>query len=184
MKKSWGLPIMLMMIIVMSSSSGCLGLLQMRETMEDLREAPKLTKETIKITHLKVFDNPIDLEEYQNTSSVYIDESVIDIMMFQKVKITGSSLVDGCLEDFTRYVRAELLSPSGEAVWAIDVCEDVEAKTDQILPEPSFETGTWKLEITARGFGSQSSALQDYFHIDLTIHRPCTTYPIEGDKCI
>ena len=89
MKRSWGLPITLMMIIVMSSSSGCLGLLQMRETMEDLREAPKLTKETIKITHLKVFDNPTDWEEYQNTSSIYIDESVIDIMIYQKVKITG-----------------------------------------------------------------------------------------------
>jgi hypothetical protein len=184
MKRSWGLPITLMMIIVMSSSSGCLGLLQMRETMEDIRDAPELKKETIKITHLKVFDNPTDWEEYQNTSSIYIDESVIDIMIYQKVKITGSDLVDGCLEDFTRYVRAELLSPTGEAVWAIDVCENVDAKTDQILPTPTFETGTWKLVITARGGGTQSSIFQDQFQIDLTIHRTCTTYPLEEDRCI
>lgn len=184
MKSSWGLPLMLVTILFMSGSSGCLGLLQMRETMEDLREAPKLTTEAIKISHLKIFDNPIDWEEYQNTSSIYIDESVSDIIMYQKVKITGSDLSEGCLEEFTRYVRAELLSPSGVPVWSIDVCEDVDAKTDQILPEPSFETGTWKLEITARGFGSQSPILQDQFQIDLTIHRTCISYPIEGEECV
>jgi hypothetical protein len=98
------------------------------------------------------------------------------------VKITGSDLLGGCLENFTRYVRAELLSPTGTSVWAIDVCEDVEAKTDQILPEPTFETGNWKLVITARGGGTQSSALQDYFEIDLTIKRTCIQYPLE-DIC-
>jgi len=184
MKSSWGLPLILVTILFMSSSSGCLGILQMRETMEDLREAPKVEIEEVKVSHIKIFDNLIDWEEYQNTSTIYIDDSVIDIIMYQKVKLTGSDLREGCLEEFTRYVRAELLSPSGESVWSIDVCQNVDAKTDQILPEPSFEIGTWKLVINARGFGSQSSALQDYFHIDLTIHRPCTTYPIEGDKCI
>ena len=184
MKSSWGLPLMLVTILFMSSSSGCLGLLQMRETMEDLREAPKDEIVAVKISHLKIFDDPIDWEEYQNTSTIYIDDSVIDIIMYQKVKITGSDLREGYLDEFTRYVRAELQNPSGEPVWSIDVCEDVDAKTDQILPEPSFEVGTWNLVINARGFGSASPLLQDQFQIDLTIHRSCTTYPIEGDKCI
>jgi len=185
MKKSWGLPIMLVMSILMSSSSGCLGLLQMRETMEDLREAPQLQKETIKYSHIKIFDNPTNWEEYQNTTSIYIDASVIDIIIYQKVKITGSDLFEGCLEDFTRYVRAELWSPTGdEPVWSIDVCENVDAKTDNLIPSPTFETGDWELKIVARGGGTQSSVFQDQFQIDLTIHRTCTTYPLEEDKCI
>lgn len=182
MKVSWGLPIMLVTIIVMGSSSGCLGLLQMRETMEDLRDAPKTNIETIKISRVKVFDNLIEWEVYENTTSFEIDETVSEIVIRKMVKITGSDLLGGCLENFTRYVRAELLTPAGNVVWAIDVCEDVGPKTDQILPEPTFETGNWKLVITARGGGTQSSALQDYFEIDITIKRTCIQYPLE-DIC-
>ena len=179
MKKSWGLPIMLVTIIVMGSSSGCLGLLQMREAMEDLRDAPETSIETIKISREKVFDNLLEWEAYENTTFFEIDETVSEINIRKEVHITGSGPLGGCLENFTRYVRAELLSPTGKSVWAIDVCEDVEAKVEEISPSPTFETGEWKLVITARGGGLQNSALQDRFEIDLTIKRTCIKYPLE-----
>ena len=170
---------MLVTIIVMGSSSGCLGLLQMREAMEDLRDAPETSIETIKISRHKVFDNILNWEGYENTTFFEIDETVSEINIRKEVHITGSGPLGGCYENFTRYVRAELLSPTGKSVWAIDVCEDVEAKVDDISPEPTFETGTWELVISARGGGIPDTPAQDRFEIDITIKRTCITYPLE-----
>lgn len=178
MKMSWGLPIMLVMILLMSSSSGCLGLLQMRETMEDLRDEPKLKSETIKISHKKIFAT-FSPEVYENTSSFYIDESVSEIVIWRQVTLTGSDIF-GCLENFTRYVRAELYTPTGvEPVWSIDVCKNLDPVTVDITPNPTFETGNWRLEIVARGQGTTSSAIQDKLEINITIKRTCIEYPLE-----
>jgi hypothetical protein len=182
MKKSWGLPIMLVMILLMSSSSGCLGLLQMRETMEDLREAPELKTETIRFNHEKIFDT-IQIEEYQNTSSIYIDESVSEIVIYRQVTLLGSGVI-GCMENFTRYVRAELYTPTGvDPVWSIDVCENLGPVTVDIVPNPTFETGNWRLEIIARAQGTPNSAFQDKLEINITIKRTCIEYPLE-ESCI
>jgi hypothetical protein len=178
MKMSWGLPIMLAMILLMSSSSGCLGLLQMRETMEDLRDEPEIKSESIKISHKKIFAtfSPV---VYNNTSSFYIDESVSEIVIWRQVTLTGSDIF-GCLENFTRYVRAELYTPTGvEPVWSIDVCQNLDPVTVDITPNPTFETGNWRLEIVARGQGTTSSAIQDKLEINITIKRTCIEYPLE-----
>jgi len=182
MKMRWGLPIMLVMILLMSNSSGCLGLLQMRETMEDLRGEPELKSETIKVSHKKVFAT-LSPEVYENTSSLYIDESVTRIVIWRQVTLTGSEFF-GCLENFTRYVRAELYTPTGvDPVWSIDVCENLDPVTVDIIPNPTFETGNWRLEIVARGQGTTSSAIQDKLEINITIKRTCIKYPLEED-CI
>ena len=173
----------MVMIFLLSSSSGCLGLLQSREAMENLRGEPDTQSETIILKHLKVFTNPTDWEVYENTTTFYIDETVSELTVWRRVKITGSDLI-GCLENFTRYVRAELQAPNGQTVWAIDECVSVDPITDDISPDTSgFETGNWKLIINARGGGTQTGALQDFLAIDITIKRTCVQYPLE-DACI
>jgi len=185
MKKSWGLPIMLMAILVMGSSSGCLGLLQMRETMEDLREPPETKVEVTKTNHGKVFENSLleGFEEYSTTTSIEIGETVSEMTIYKKVKISGSETI-GCQENITRYVRAELRTPDyvegDEPIWSMDECVDVDSNTDQIVPASTFQTGTWTLIIKARGLGSQNALLQDYFILDLTIKRTCIEYPLEN----
>tara|TARA_B110000467_G_scaffold155993_1_gene168981 strand:+ start:695 stop:1285 length:591 start_codon:yes stop_codon:yes gene_type:complete len=188
MKKSWSLPILMVMIFLLSSTSGCLGLLQARETIESLRGEPETKSESIKITHFKAFStlNPEDWESYENVSTFEIDETVSEILVFRKVTVQGSEFI-GCLENFTRYVRAELWAPNAgpndQPAWSIDVCEDLGAATANIAPTPTFETGTWRLEISARGAGIENSAAQDSFRIEITIKRTCIQYPLE-DACI
>ena len=177
------MPILMVMVFLLSSSSGCLGLLQAREGKEHLRGQPEIKSETIVLKHQKVFTNPTDWEVYENSTTFYIDETVSELIMWRHTRITGSETV-GCFENFTRYVRAELQTPSGNTAWAIDECVSQDPITDEILPDISgFETGNWNLIITARGAGTATGALQDFLKIDITLKRTCIQYPLE-DACI
>ena len=177
------MPILMVMVFLLSSSAGCLGLLQARETMEHFRGEPKIQSETIVLKHEKVFTNPTDWEVYENSTTFYVNEAVSELIMWRQTKITGSETV-GCFENFTRYVRAELQTPSGQVVWVIDECVSQDPITDEILPESSgFETGNWNLIISARGAGTATGALQDFLRIDITLKRTCVQYPLE-DACI
>ena len=184
MKSQWSIPILLVMTIVLGSSSGCLGLLQSREFLENGRDAPKLDTETISYKEIKVFNNLFEWEAYTNTTFIPIDDSVSEISIYRKVQITGTEDI-GCFESFTRYVRAELYTPSNNLAWSIDVCKDLGASTDPLNMEEgstTFESGNWRLEINARGGGLQNTALQDNFQVDINIKRTCLTYPME-DVC-
>ena len=184
MKSSWSVPILLAMTIVLGSSSGCLGLLQSREFLENGRDAPKFNTETTSYKEIKVFYNLFEWEAYTNTTFIPIDDSVNEISIYRKVQITGTEDI-GCFESFTRYVRAELYTPSNTLAWSIDVCEDLGASTDSLFMEEgstTFETGNWRLDINARGGGLQNTALQDNFEINVIVTRTCLTYPLE-DIC-
>ncbi|MBT3477056.1 MAG: hypothetical protein HN458_03850 [Euryarchaeota archaeon] len=184
MKSQWSIPILLVMTIVLGSSSGCLGLLQSREFLENGRDAPKLDTETISYKEIKVFVNPFEWEAYTNTTFIPIDDPVSEISIYRKVQITGTEDI-GCFESFTRYVRAELYTPSNNLAWSIDVCQDLGASTDPLMMEEdstTFENGNWRLEINARGGGLQNTALQDNFEINVIVTRTCLMYPLE-DGC-
>ncbi|MCH1422585.1 MAG: hypothetical protein L7U62_03715 [Candidatus Poseidoniaceae archaeon] len=184
MKSQWSMPVLLVLTIVLGSFSGCLGLLQSRELLEDMRDPPTLKTESSSVSEVKVFTNLFEWEAYTNSTFIPIDESVIEISIYRKVQITGTSDI-GCFESFTRYVRAELYTPSNALAWSIDVCEDLGASIDPVTMEEgstTFETGNWRLVIDARGGGLQNSALQDNFHIDINIKRACLLYPLE-DVC-
>jgi len=184
MKSRWSMPILLAMTIVLGSSSGCLGLLQSREFLENGREAPEFNTETTSYKEIKVFYNLFEWEGYTNSTFISIDDSVNEISIYRKVQITGTEDI-GCFESFTRYVRAELYTPSNTLAWSIDVCEDLGASTDPLLMEEgstTFESGNWRLDINARGGGLQNTALQDNFEINVIVTRTCLTYPLE-DVC-
>lgn len=184
MKSSWSLPFLLVMTLLLGSFSGCLGLLQSREWLEDRRDAPVFETKTDSYKEIKVFNNLFEWEAYTNTTFIPIDDSVSEISIYRKVQITGTEDI-GCFESFTRYVRAELYTPSNNLAWSIDVCKDLGASTDPLSMEEgstTFESGNWRLEINARGGGLQNTALQDNFQVDINIKRTCLTYPME-DVC-
>ena len=185
MKSSWSVPLLLVMTLLLCSFSGCLGLLQSREWLEDRREAPVLVTKTDSYNEIKVFNNLFEWEAYTNTTFIPIDDSVSEISIYRKVQITGTEDI-GCFESFTRYVRAELYTPSNNLAWSIDVCKDLGASTVSLPMEEgstTFETGNWRLEINARGGGLQNTALQDNFQVDVNIKRTCLTYPMH-DVCV
>ena len=186
MKTRWVMPVLLVLTFVLSSTSGCLGLLQAREVVEDIRDSPKLDTDTLTYRELKVWTNIFELESYNNSILIPIDSSVSEISIYRSVQITNLNTEIGCLENITRYVRAEFYTPSGEIAWKIDVCEDLNANADQIPLEfgsSTFESGNWRLDIEARGTGIQDTPFQDSFQIDVTIKRTCLRYPLE-DGCV
>ncbi len=177
------MPILMVMIFLLSSSPGCLGLLQAREGIEHLRGQPDPKSETIVLKLEKVFTNPTEWEVYENSTTFYVDETVSELIMWRHTRFTASETV-GCFENFTRYVRAELQTPSGQTVWEIDECVSQDPITNEILPDTSgFETGNWNLIISARGAGTATAAVQDFVRIDITLKRTCIQYPLETD-CI
>ena len=180
---------MMVMIFLLSSSSGCLGLLQSREMIENLRGLPETKSESVTYMHEHVFTTLVDIEEHENTTTFEVDESVSEIVIYRKVGITGSDVIEdvvgGCLENNSRYVRADLWAPNtgpGDSpAWSLDECKNLPANTVDILPP--FEAGTWTLDVVARGSGLTNTALQDQFKISITLTRTCIEYPMEDD-CI
>ncbi|MAI40541.1 MAG: hypothetical protein CMA09_04525 [Euryarchaeota archaeon] len=186
MKAKWVMPVLLVLTFVLSTSSGCLGLLQAREAVESIREAPELDTDSRTYRDIKVFTNFFEWESYNNSIEIPVDSSVTDISIYRSVQITNFNTEIGCLENVTRYVRAEFYTPSGEIAWKIDVCEDLEANADKIPLEfgsTSYEEGNWRLDIEARGIGLPETPVQDNFQIDVTIKRTCLVYPLE-DTCV
>ncbi len=183
--KRWFMPLMVVATVLLSSTSGCLGLIQSREFLEEIRGEKDLRTSIAEYDHYHQFDTFTEIEPYSNSTSIKIDESVTMVTIYQKV--TFNTFPDNpvfnvtCLEDFTRYVRAELFDADGVSVWSLDECESVAAKTETFLPEPTFAQGSWELVIEARGVGIPGTAAVDRFDIDVTVKRMCVVYPLETD---
>ena len=167
---------------MLSSLSGCLGLLQARETIENMRDPVQLVPYPDKVDMTHTFTT-ISIQPYSNFTSFPVDDSVEKIEIYFKVTFTGSdqvSCIDEVLSSELRYVRAEVTNPSGTAIWSQDVCKDVPPTVVTFEPDPVFESGDWDLNVESRGWGETTiGALQDNFIIVITIHRVCQQYPLE-----
>lgn len=176
------LVVFLLMTLMMSSLSGCLGLLQAREAIEGLREDVYQVSYPDKVDMAHTFTT-ITVQPYVNQTSFPVDGTVDRIEIYFKVGMSGSdqiSCIDEVLTSEFRYVRAEVTTPSGISFWLQDVCEDVTPTVDTFEPNPEFETGDWMLNVEARGWGENTiGAFQDNFIIVITVHRVCQQYPIE-----
>ena len=176
------LVVFLLMTLMMSSLSGCLGLLQAREAIEELRDDVYQVSYPDKVDMAHTFTT-ITVQPYSNQTSFPVDEAVERIEIYFKVGMSGSdqiSCIDEVLTSELRYVRAEVTTPSGISFWLQDVCEDVTPTVDTFEPEPEFETGDWMLNVEARGWGENTiGAFQDNFIIVITVHRVCQQYPVE-----
>ena len=175
--------VFLLMTLMTSSLSGCLGLLQARETIEGLRDDVYQVSYPDKVDMAHTFST-ITVQPYSNQTSFPVDSAVERIEIYFKVGMSGSDTVscfDEVISSELRYVRAEVTTPSGVSFWLQDVCEDVPPAVDTFEPSPEFETGDWKLEVGARGWGENTfGAFQDNFIIVITVHRVCQQYPIEA----
>ena len=176
------LAVFLLMTLMMSSLSGCLGLLQAREAIEELRDDVYQVSYPDKVDMAHTFTT-ITVQPYSNQTSFPVDEAVERIEIYFKVGMSGSDQIS-CIDEFLtselRYVRAEVTTPSGISFWLQDVCEDVTPTVDTFEPDPEFETGDWMLNVEARGWGENTiGAFQDNFIIVITVHRVCQQYPVE-----
>ena len=168
---------------MLSSLSGCLGLLQARETIEGMRDPVREVSYPDKVDMTHTFTT-ISIQPYSNFTSFPIDDAVERIEIYFKVTMSGSDQVscfDQALSSELRYVRAEVTAPSGTVIWSQDVCQDVSPTVDKFEPDPVFELGDWELNVAARGWGETTAGvLQDNFIIVITITRVCQQYPLES----
>ena len=177
------LVIFLVITVMMSGFSGCLGLLQARETIEELRD-DVYTVTYPDHTNMQHTFETFTLDEYNNYTSFSVDNSVERIEIYYKVVMSGSDTIS-CIDDiFTkpfRYVTAQMTSPSGNTQWSIDVCRDVAPNSDVIETNSSFEVGDWGFEVEARGLADASglTPVADNFNFIITVYRECQQYPIE-----
>lgn len=174
--KRYLLPLVLMLTLMLSSTAGCMGLIQAREGLEAMRgEAESsVTIDGITISH--TFDT-IAIEPYTNSSTIEVTSESTQIVIYRKVSITGTDSV-ACFDGgITRYVRATLVDPNGDVAWELDECEDVEPITVRLTPDPVLAIGEWELSVEARGAGIPGSAAQDSFTITVSVQNTCTIYP-------
>lgn len=170
------LPVALVLMLFMSTTAGCLGLIPARESLEAMRgEAkPSITVESMMLSH--VFDS-IELEPYTNTSTLDVRADATQIVIYRKVSITGSDTI-ACFDNgLTRYVQATLVDPAGNTRWELNECQDVQPATVEINPDPTLEVGDWTLSVEARGIGVPGTAAQDQFTITVSVQNTCIIYP-------
>ena len=177
-----GLAVFLLLTLMTSSLSGCMGLLQARETIEGLRDDVEMIQYPDKVDMAHTFTT-ITVQPYSNQTTFPVDESVERIEIYFKEVMSGSdqvSCIDEVLTNELRYVRAEVTTPSGVSFWLQNVCEDVNPAVETFEPNPEFEVGDWNLDVEARGWGESTlGLLQDNFIIVITVHRVCQQFPIE-----
>ena len=177
------LPLLMVLVFMTMSLSGCMGLIQARESLEGMRGEPvdKPYADKIAMTHTFQTQSLADIiEEYSNSTSFPIDESVNRIEIYFKVTISGSDTF-ACLEQApTRYVRPTVTTSSGAVLWSEDVCEDVSPTTYDFTPEDFDTLGEFTLEVQARGFGETTlNQFQDDFIIIINVYHECRQYPQE-----
>jgi len=180
-----GLGAALLMVVLMASTSGCMGLIAAREAVEGLRDPAYEDLNNKKITVIHAFENIDDyLTEYPNRSTFTVDEQTNEINVYFKVSFEASrNLPSVILDNESHYVRATLTDAEGMVQWEQDVSEDASPLEETLLPNPSFPYGEWELDIQARGGGESTfGSIQDNFVIIVTITNSCIQYPLV-DEC-
>ena len=180
-----GLGAALLMVVLMASTSGCMGLISAREAVEFLREPAYEDLNNKKITVNHAFENIDDyLTEYTNRSTFTVDDQTNEINVYFKVSFEASrNLPSVLLDNESHYVRATLTDAEGMVQWEQDVSEDASPLEETLLPNPSFAHGEWERDIQARGGGESTfGSIQDNFVIIVTVINSCIQYPLV-DEC-
>ena len=177
------LVVFLLMTLMTSSLSGCLGLLQARETIEGLREDVYEVEYPTKVSMSYIFTT-IELLPHTNFTKFLVDDSVTKIDIYFKVSFAFSdavSCIDNIFTKEARYIEVEIATPSGVVIYEEDTCRDVPPNTKTIENDDgSLEYGDWSLSIESRGAGeSVFDAVQDNYLIIVTVYRTCEQYPME-----
>lgn len=179
--RRYSLAVFLISTFMLSSLSGCLGLLQARETIEGMRDPVREVSYPDKVNMLHTFTT-VSVQPYTNFTSFPVDDAVESINVYFKVSFFGSDTIscfDEVITKQARYIQAQITSPSGEVLWSQDECKDLQEVVEIDL-EPLIEEGDWELTVESRGWGETTAAVaQDHFIIIVTINRVCQQYPLE-----
>ena len=174
--------VFLSLSMLLVSASGCLGLLQSREYMEQLRGGVVLDTaiETTVVEH--AFTNAEINAEWNEQFT--IDEEVTKIGVYFKTEMAGEIIRELLPEVFDfREVSVEIRDPAGEVRY--NATHDTTKTAPYLLIEPDFDgrfaSGEWDIFITGTGGGIVSE--QDNFLLSVDVTRTCTIYP-QDDICV
>lgn len=177
---------MLLLVMMMASTSGCMGLIAARESVESLRDPAYDSLNNNKITVSHQFTSLTNYtSEYVHRSTFMVNEQTTEIDIYFKVRFEWSEsplFPDVFFDNETHYVRATLTDSEGRVQWEQDVSEDASPLEEQLQPNPSFAYGEWVLEVRARGGGQGTiGSLQDQFLLIVTVTNTCVQYPLMDD---
>ncbi|MBJ64082.1 MAG: hypothetical protein CMB55_04730 [Euryarchaeota archaeon] len=170
----------MMLAVLLGSSMGCIGLVPAREFMEDLRDPPEMIEMVEKLdvnyTFMTDLTDVAGSTSYSEVQKFEVDSDVELVSAY----IEASMPLDLVLPIPTdvRYARASLTDADGNEVWFEEVTE-TEKKMVATFSE-DLATGTWTLEVEARGYGeSFASIYKDTFRVLIKVERECWQYPNE-----
>jgi hypothetical protein len=192
-------PIFLAVILLsMSTFSGCIGLVVSRELMERVRGVPETQEAVVVYGFDHVFDSidPADIIFHPPPHQIRIDSEVKEIQIFFRVQMDFSEIAGfetGNLTSTVRYVHAMLWEPGANKNTDTPYWEE-NATTDRYPPlqrfSPPFELGVWELEVDAQGYGWDTfvdqASFHDEFEVSVSVIRPCIEFPerADPDECI
>ncbi len=176
----------LLLMVLMTSTSGCMGLIAARESVESLRDPAYDSLNNKKLTIAHEFTTLTNYSmEYVNRSTFIVTEQTTEIDIYFKVtfELSESPLFpDLFFDNETHYVRATLTDSEGDIQWEQDVSEDASPLEERLQPIPSFALGEWELEVRARGGGQNTvDSLRDQFLLIVTVTNTCVQYPLVDD---
>jgi hypothetical protein len=168
------------------SLSGCMGLIQARESLEGMRGEPydKPYADKIAMSHTFETTSLLNLTQpFSDEISFPIDETVNRIEIYLKVTISLSDIPGfGCNDGAPslRYVRPIVTDGAGDVLWSEDVCESLSPTTFDFTPEDFGSLGDFTLDVEARGGGEQTlNQVKDDFIIIINVYHECRQYPQE-----
>ena len=172
------LPMLVVLVMFLTSSAGCLGLIPAREATEGFRGPAELSLTYKKIDVAHTYTT-LEIQPYTNRSTFVVDDSVTDISIYFKATFTFSDTFP-TFENNTRYVRATITDSNGVVQWHVDVSSTSSPAEEKIKPNPEFAKGEWVLDVEARGIGEETlGIIHDKFNIQLTVTKECILYPLE-----
>jgi hypothetical protein len=179
---------LILMLLLSSSLSGCIGLVASRELMEWTRGAPTTDDKVEVYSFNHIFDST-ELQAIIHTPApeeIQFDSEVKEIRIFFRVVMDCPAPIIDCsnVTGEVRYVHARLWEPGADKNIDEPFWQD-NATSDRYPPlkrfYPPFEAGTWELEVEAQGYGLTTPidqiSFHDEFEVSVSVVRPCILFP-------
>ena len=162
--------------LLLSSSAGCLALITSREFLEELRDAPKSEEMTQKYSLNNTFTG-ITPSAYYDSEEIIINDTVSVLKIYFRASMAFADQTENLPVNNVRYVNARLLEADGTVFWSVNATNTTRPPESREFKP--FNSGTWTLEVDARGYGADLiiQEFYDNFLIEITVVRDCTTYP-------
>jgi len=174
--------VFLTLSMLLVSASGCLGLLQSREYMEQLRGDVELatTTKTAEVKH--VFLSPLVDEEWNERFTVDSEVSRIGVY-FKTTMVLDDSLAAAGVE--LRAVEVKITDAAGNLRY--NATHQSTKTAPYFLIEPNadgkFSAGEWNINIVGDGMYFPDPIGSDEFLLTVDVTRTCTIYP-QDEICV